>query len=352
MPDTSHQLYQCDARSTPFLADESVELIVTSPPYPMVAMWDTLFAQANPAISEALNESEAGLAFQLMHEVLDPIWEECCRVLAPGGIACINIGDATRTLGGQFALHANHARIISAFRRKPMQCLPLILWRKTTNAPNKFMGSGMLAPGAYVTLEHEYILIFRKGGKRLFKEGEKANRQTSAFFWEERNQWFSDTWQLHGERQKLDDGLDRERSAAYVFELPYRLINMFSVKGDRVYDPFAGTGTTTLAALASGRSSVGVDLSKDLLQVAADRINQTDLMAFLNGQLDQRLSSHRRFVKERITQKGAESVKHTNIYYDLPVMTRQEVRLYFNKLLSIKQEDSLSWSATYEPLPG
>jgi DNA modification methylase len=114
--------------------------------------------------------------------------------------------------------------------------LPAILWRKQTNAPNKFMGSGMMPPGAYVTLEHEYILILRKGNKREFTSiKEKQNRRESAFFQEERNFWFSDVWMdLKGTTQNLFDNKATERSAAYPFELPYRLISMFSVKSDTV----------------------------------------------------------------------------------------------------------------------
>ena len=82
--------------------------------------------------------------------------------------------------------------------------LPNILWHKTTNAPNKFMGSGMLPCGAYVTLEHEWILIFRKGGKRVYKKTEeKEIRRDSSFFWEERNIWFSDIWEIKGVKQPL-----------------------------------------------------------------------------------------------------------------------------------------------------
>ena len=100
--------------------------------------------------------------------------------------------------------------------------LPEIIWRKPTNSPNKFMGSGMLPAGAYVTLEHEFILIFRKGGKRIFKsDAEKLKRQQSAFFWEERNVWFSDLWTLTGTNQKLNNKNSRERSAAYPFDLAY-----------------------------------------------------------------------------------------------------------------------------------
>jgi site-specific DNA-methyltransferase (cytosine-N4-specific) len=98
--------------------------------------------------------------------------------------------------------------------------LPLILWRKQTNSPTKFMGSGMLPPCGYVTLEHEFILIFRKGNRRGFeKVSDKNTRTQSALFWEERNRWFSDVWDFKGTRQLLEHRTSRERSAAYPFEL-------------------------------------------------------------------------------------------------------------------------------------
>ena len=103
-------------------------------------------------------------AFELMHAELDKVWDECFRVLKSGGFLCINIGEATRTVGNEFRLYNNSSRIVSHCTGLGMVNLPNILWRKQTNAPNKFMGSGMLPCGAYVTLEHEWILIFRKGG--------------------------------------------------------------------------------------------------------------------------------------------------------------------------------------------
>src|SRR4029079_11532235 len=121
---------------------------------------------------------------------------------------CIDVGDATRTVGGRFRCYPNAARITSTVMRLAFDPLPAIVWRKPTNAPNKFMGSGMLPPGAYVTYEHEHVLIFRKGSKRAFASAaEKAARHRSAYFWEERNVWFSDVWtDLVGARQELGDG--------------------------------------------------------------------------------------------------------------------------------------------------
>ena len=218
------------------IPSESVSLVVTSPPYPMIHMWDDLFISQNPAIGKALKNREGPHAFELMHRLLDDVWNEVYRVLKNGGIACINIGDATRTIDDNFSLYQNHTRLMAYLLQLGFNALPAILWRKQTNAPNKFMGSGMLPPGAYVTLEHEYILIVRKGPKREFKTPEeKQMRRQSAFFWEERNIWFSDIWlDVKGASQHLFDNRARRRSAAFPFEVPYRLINMFSVKGDTV----------------------------------------------------------------------------------------------------------------------
>jgi len=139
-----------------------------------------------------------------MHENLNEVWEEIDRVMAPGGIACINVGDALRKIGETFRLYSNHSRIIDYFENAGYLVLPAIIWRKQTNKPNKFMGSGMLPPNAYVTLEHEFILIFRKG-TRTFSSEEKVARRKSSYFREERNLWFSDVWaDLKGAGQKLN----------------------------------------------------------------------------------------------------------------------------------------------------
>ena len=131
------------------------------------------------------------------------------------------------------------------------------------------MGSGMLPAGAYVTYEHEYVLVLRKGRRRWFgNEEEKRLRRQSAFFWEERNTWFSDLWyDIKGTPQTLVSKEARDRSAAFPFELAYRLISMFSIKRDVVLDPFAGTGTTLAAALAAGRSAAGMETDNSLVEV-------------------------------------------------------------------------------------
>ena len=333
---TQHHLHIRDARDLDCIDNGQVQLVLTSPPYPMVEMWDEAFRGMSDEAGNALDESRGMAAFEAMHQELDRVWAECFRVLSPSGFACINIGDATRTVDGDFRLYHNHARIVSAMVGLGFTVLPDILWRKPTNAPNKFMGSGMLPAGAYVTYEHEYVLVFRKGGKRVFRSAEdKARRSRSAFFWEERNQWFSDVWSnLPGAGQLLEDNTARERSAAFPFEIPYRLIQMYSAYGDTVLDPFVGTGTTMAAAVVAGRSSVGVEVSAAMGETVGKRLKaavETGEERILG-----RLAAHRQFVETRVAQ--GKVIKHHNAHYDFPVMTSQETTLELVCPVAIEQE--------------
>jgi DNA modification methylase len=267
-----------------------------------------------------------------------------------GGFACINIGDATRTLNGDFMLYPNHARILSALHQRGLATLPAVIWRKQTNAPNKFMGSGVLPAGAYVTLEHEYILILRKGGKRSFdSEAARAHRQESALFWEERNQWFSDVWMdLKGARQDLLEKDVRKRSGAFPFELPYRLINMYSVRGDRVLDPFMGTGTTMLAAMASGRNSVGFELDPQFADLIENQVN--GIVDYANTLVRERLARHEAFAAARIQEKGP--FKHVNSHYGFPVVMNQEKNLVFYPLKTARKTGTGKFEAAYSEEAG
>ena len=170
---TEHHIIIGNSNDMEALDACSVEMVLTSPPYPMIDIWDEQFSQQNPKIEKFLTDGNGLAAFELMHQELDKTWAEIYRVLIDGGIACINIGDATRKIGNSFQLFSNHARILNKCIDLGFSVLPTILWRKQTNKPNKFMGSGMLPTNAYVTLEHEYILILRKGTNRGFYPEEK-----------------------------------------------------------------------------------------------------------------------------------------------------------------------------------
>ena len=344
---TTHSIIIGAAQNMEQLKDNSIELVVTSPPYPMIKMWDEIMAKQNPEVQTALDNNDGAKAFELMHLELDKVWAEIERVLIPGGFACINIGDSTRTINGEFALYPNHSRIISAFQKLGVSNLPNILWRKQTNAPNKFMGSGMLPSGAYVTLEHEWILIFRKGGKRQFKsESEKLRRKESSFVWEERNVWFSDLWDLKGTKQKIENSETRKRSAAYPFELPYRLINMYSLQGDTVLDPFLGTGTTTLAAIASNRNSVGYEIDPLFLNIITENIESTPV-TFYNSIIQNRIDQHINFISERNADIKKGDIKHYNDNLKLPVMTKQETEIKFRFVSEVNRKTETTIEANY-----
>lgn len=330
------------------IADASVNEIITSPPYPMIEMWDEILSSQNSTFADALKNGSVDVTFEAAHQELDKVWKECFRVLVPGGFLCINIGDATRTIKGEFRLFNNHSRIVKACLDLGFNNLPNIIWRKQTNAPNKFMGSGMLPCGAYVTLEHEYILIFRKGSKREYKkEDQKLARKKSAFFWEERNVWFSDVWDLKGTKQKIANSGTRDRSAAYPFEVPYRLINMYSQYGDTVLDPFFGLGTTMLAAMASGRNSIGFEIDNKLKSSIEDNLKSFSITDF-NSVIKNRFDKHADFVKMRSAEKGP--LKHSNNILGSDVMTSQEEELEFHYLTQIdkpRKKDVLA-EVTYE----
>ncbi len=278
---TTHKIIFGDSREMHEIEDESIHLVVTSPPYPMIEIWDDLFRKLNPNIDKAFKKLKIASnqqkkeriiteIYELMHETLLPVWKELYRVLIPGGLACINIGDATRKINGIFKLFPNHARIIEYFEKIGFVTLPYILWKKPTNKPNAFLGSGFLPPNAYVTLDVEYILIFRKGEPRKFKPKDPL-RYASKYSKEERDKWFSQIWEdIKGERQ-TDPKIAR-RTAAYPEEIPRRLIRMFSIIGDTVLDPFLGTGTTTKVAIELQRNSIGYEIDKSLKQVIEEKI--------------------------------------------------------------------------------
>jgi DNA modification methylase len=346
---TNHLVIFENSNNMAALASGSIDLIVTSPPYPMIEMWDEMFSKQDPEILEALNNKNGSLAFELMHRKLDLVWDECWRVLKDGGIVCINVGDATRTLNKNFTLYSNHSRIISYMLKTGFSALPEILWRKQTNAPNKFMGSGMLPPGAYVTLEHEFILIFRKGRKREFRKADdKKNRLESSFFWEERNVWYSDIWMdLKGTAQNLFDNKVRKRSASFPFEIPYRLINMFSVKGDTVLDPFLGIGTTAFAALAACRNSVGYEVEENFRDLIFSKTKS--IVSYSNDRITVRIKNHCDFIKKRLEENIV--FKHINNYYNFPVVTQQEKELILNELISANNVDRDIIETVYSDKP-
>jgi site-specific DNA-methyltransferase (cytosine-N4-specific) len=285
MRPTQHTVIIGNSQHMPEIAEGTIQLMVTSPPYPMVQMWDRQFGDLDPRIATLWKELDANCRdesvkeiYNLMHENLAKTWLETYRVLVDGGIACINTGDATRSVNGKFRVFPNHSRTIEHCEKIGFTTLPYILWKKPTTKPmykgkGAFLGSGFLPPNAYVTLDCEFILIFRKGRLRQFPPKDPA-RYGSAFTKQQRDEWFSQIWQVKGTRQTTSE-LER-RTAAFPEEIAERLIKMFSIKGDTVLDPFLGSGTTMKAALQNGRSSVGYETDPNLLPIITNKIDNTE----------------------------------------------------------------------------
>jgi site-specific DNA-methyltransferase (cytosine-N4-specific) len=164
--------------------------------------------------------------------------------------------------------------VIETFERLGLVTLPYILWKKPTTKPRykgigAFLGSGFLPPNAYVTLDMEYILIFRKGSLRTF-EPKDPKRYRSKFTKKERDEWFSQVWTITGTRQ-THGGLER-RVAAFPEEIPRRLIRMFSIEEDLVLDPFLGSGTTLKVAMDLGRRFIGYEKLEDFSGIIRERM--------------------------------------------------------------------------------
>src|SRR3989441_9444994 len=264
--DLTPKVFYRSAEQMDGLETDSTQLVVTSPPYPMIEMWDRLFERVlhipNGSFAHQTN------AFELSHQFLDRVWSECYRVLDKGGILCVNVGDATRTLNGSFQCYLNHARVAEHCERIGFESLVPVLWRKPTNKPNAFLGSGFFPPNAYVTLDCEYILIFRKGAKRAVRPQDPL-RYASQYSKMERDIWFSQIWDFRGERQ------NQAETAPFPKELPYRLIRMFSCLGDTVLDPFLGTGTTARVAWSLGRRGIGYEVNSALKRLIQRNVSSS-----------------------------------------------------------------------------
>jgi DNA modification methylase len=265
-----HRIIIGNSQQMPELTDGSVQLMVTSPPYPMIAMWDELFCKSNLKIAKLWQKLETNGSDETVRQIYDAMHENLAKVWAE------TYRDATRSINGKFQLFPNHARITEICEKIGFTTLPYILWKKPTTKPKykgkgAFLGSGFLPPNAYVTLDCEFILLFRKGKLRKF-EPHHTERYESKFTKAERNEWFSQIWDFKGTRQTASE-LER-RTAAYPDEVAERLIRMFSVKGETVLDPFLGSGTTVKIAIVNDRNSLGYEVDPKLLQTITQKIEK------------------------------------------------------------------------------
>ncbi|MGA9365152.1 MAG: site-specific DNA-methyltransferase [Bacteroidota bacterium] len=257
---TAHRLYLGDARNLQPIEDNSVHLVVTSPPY-----WTLKEYPSSPAQLGNLRDYEEFLA------EIEKVWKECYRVLVRGGRMVIVVGDiclSRRKNKGRHMVMPLHASIQEQCRRIGFDNLAPIIWYKIANAAYEVEnGSGFLGkpyePNGIVKNDIEFILMQRKPG--AYRKPTLGMRLLSIIGDQEHKEWFQQIWQIPG-------ASTREHPAPFPLALADRLVRMYSFVGDTILDPFAGTGTALLAAMRRGRNSLGFEIDEHYHTMAERRL--------------------------------------------------------------------------------
>ncbi len=272
MQSTSHRLINTDARDLPFLADESVHLVVTSPPY-----WNL------KRYNETLHQLGHVQDYEVFLAELEKVWRQMFRVLVPGGRLVCVVGDVcvARRNFGRHLVFPLHADICVICRRIGFDNLNPIIWHKISNASyevsngSRFLGKPY-EPNAIIKNDMEFILMQRKPGG--YRKPTTAQREASKLTKEEFDRWFQQIWNITGASTK-------HHPAPFPMELAKRLVRMFSFVGDTVLDPFCGSGTTMVAALRTGRDSVGIEIDPEYCRMAARYLKAETSGFFSNAKL-------------------------------------------------------------------
>ena len=262
---TKHKLFEGDSRDLSFIPDETVHLVVTSPPY-----WTLKKYREHEDQLGDIEEYESFL------DELDKVWKHCYRVLVPGGRLVCVVGDvclSRRRNKGRHTVVPLHASIQERCRRIGYDNLATIIWYKIANAAFEASGNGggflgkPYEPNAVIKNDIEFILMERKPGG--YRKPSVTNRVLSVISDQNHKEWFQCIW------SGVTGASTRNHPAPYPEEIAERLVRMFSFAGDTVLDPFMGTGTTTAAAAKWGRNSIGVEIDPHYFDIAERRIRKS-----------------------------------------------------------------------------
>lgn len=276
MSRTEHLIIKGDARNLSYLPDNSIHLVITSPPY-----WSLKRYEDCPNQLGHIQDYEEFL------DELDKVWRECYRLLVAGGRLVCVVGDVclSRKAFGRHLVMPLHADIVVRCRKIGFDNLNPIIWHKISNARfevdngSKFLGKPY-EPNAIIKSDIEFILMQRKpGGYRKPTEAQReASRISKACF----DRWFAQFWRITG-------ASTRQHPAPFPEKLASRLVQMFSFVGDTVLDPFLGSGTTSLAALKAGRNSVGIDVETKYIRMASAKLEASSQGLFNDSNLTVKL---------------------------------------------------------------
>ncbi len=265
---THHKIIIGDSRRMAELADDSVHLIVTSPPY-----WQ---------LKDYGDENQMGFhdSYEDYINNLNLVWNECFRVLHKGCRLCINIGDqfARSVYYGRYKVIPIRTEIIKFCETLGMDYMGAVIWQKvtTTNTTGgaTIMGSFPYPRNGILKIDYEFILIFKKLGTP--QKASKEVRELSRLTIEEWNTYFAGHWNFGGEKQD-------KHLAMFPEELPRRLIRMFSFAGETVLDPFFGSGTTSLAARNLNRNSIGYEINPKFIPIIKHKLKVSEPEIFANA---------------------------------------------------------------------
>jgi site-specific DNA-methyltransferase (adenine-specific) len=262
---TRHEMILGDARDLSAIADESVHLVVTSPPYFNLKPYAS---DAGGAQLGRLDDYDAFL------DELDKVWRECERVLVPGGRVCCVIGDILipRRADGRHRVLPLPADIQVRSRKIGLDNLTPILWFKigkraleAVRKSNPYLGKPY-QPGAIIKSDHEHIVMLRKPG---YRAAPMLQRALSILNREEMDLWMRPVWSgIPGASTR------NGHPAPFPVGIADRLIKMFSFAGDTILDPFAGSGSATVAAIQAGRNSISIEIENEYLRGAVKRASE------------------------------------------------------------------------------
>ena len=270
---TTHRLIQGDARQVSFLKDESIHLVITSPPYWTLKRYN-----------ENSNQLGHVADYEQFLKELSKVWKEMYRTLVPGGRLVCVVGDVclSRRAYGRHVVVPLHSDIAVICRKIGFDNLNPIIWHKIANANyeinngSKFLGKPY-EPNAIIKNDIEFILMQRKPGG--YRKPNEQQRKLSMISKEEYSKWFQQFWNLSGASTK-------NHPAPFPEELAYRLVRMFSFVGDTVVDPFCGSGTTMVAAMRTGRNSIGIEIDPEYCKMAEERLYKENSDMFSTATLE------------------------------------------------------------------